>query len=266
MAYFTEPETPLRKLRQRLFGLLHRGSALVCPFCERHFSRFLPGGSRAPEVRKLGAIGIGRRQNARCPHCGSNDRARLLLLYLKSTECFGAKKLRVLEIGPDRHLAFALSERPNIEYLCGSLYPEDFADIGGRKIDVTDIPFDDNSFDVLLCNHVLQQVPDDKKAMREVSRVLKPEGWGILQVPLAAKLTTTLEDLRADSSRNRRKRFGSTLHVRIYGGDYALRLREQNLSVEETHPVKGGWCKDAGRYATIPEETIFVVRKARSAA
>lgn len=260
-AAFIDQGSIFKNWRRSLYGMLHAGRRYTCPFCEKSFNRFLSGGSRAPEVRDLGAIGIGRRDNARCPECGSNDRARLQLLYLRSSECFSFRPLRLLDIAPDRHLAEALRSRPTIDYVCGSIHPQDFADLGAEKVDVTAIPYADNTFDVVLCNHVLQQVPDDRLAMREIARVLKPKGWGIIQVPVAARLDKTIEDLGNDSTRNRRKRFGSTLHVRLYGRDYTERLRTEGLDVAPTHPIRDGWCKDAERFATIADEEIYVVRK-----
>jgi hypothetical protein len=108
---------------------------------------------------------------------------------------------------------------------------------------------------------VLQEVPDDLRAMREIGRVVKPGGWAILQVPLTPVLDSTLEDKSELSPSERRRKFGSTRHVRIYGRDYIGRLSGAGLAARATHPVREGWCKDAGKFATIPEEEIYIVRK-----
>lgn len=249
----------MKRVRRSLFKSLVSGSRFTCPFCEHSFNRFLAGGSKAALPKKLKAVGIGRRANARCPHCGSNDRGRLLLLYLRTTELFSDPNIRVLDIAPDLHLAHTLRTQLGDRYVVGALFPEEFAEVDAIQADVTQIPFDDRSFDVVLCNHVLQQVPDDRKAMRELARVLKPGGWGLLQVPIAQGLEFTLEDPEVKAPRERRKAFGSTLHERLYGRDYTARLETEGFAVTKTHPKLDGWCPDAERYATIADEELFVV-------
>ena len=251
----------LKERRRAFYINWFHGDTLTCPLCEHHFSRFLSGGSHSPEMARLGAIGIGRRKNVHGPFCSSNDRARLLLLYLKTTECFSGKPLKVLEIAPDRPLTKMLLGIPTLEYVCGSLFPEDYADLHALKVDVAAIPFEDNSFDVILCNHVLQQVPNDRLAMRELARVLRPTGWGIVQSPTANGIQDTFEDSTIVDERERRQRFGSINHLRLYGRDYARRLTEEGLVATPSHPIRDGWCVNAASYGVNPNEEVFVVRK-----
>jgi len=255
-------EPLVKRIRAMLYGVLFRGSRYTCPFCKSSFSRFLSGGAKAKQMTELQAIGIGRRLNARCPNCGSNDRARLKILYLRTTEIFSGRPIKILHIAPDRHVANVLRAQSSVEHITGSLHPEDFADLNACRVDVAAIPFDDNSFDVVLCNHVLQQVPDDRRAMREIARVLKPTGFGILQAPTALGLEKTLEDASVTTPQEKRQKFGSTLHLRLYGRDYAERLTQAGLTVTRTHPIRDGWCLDAARYAVIDNEELHVVRKA----
>lgn len=257
-----DKEPLLKRLRGMAYGMCFRGNRFCCPFCGHHYSRFLSGGSHvSSELQALDLMGMGRRRNARCPHCGSNDRARLLYLYVRTTSLWSGRPCRVLDIAPDRHVARLVRAQPGIDYVCGSLFPEDYADLDAQAVDVTAIPFPDNDFDVVLCNHVLQEVPEDRRAMRELARVLKPEGWGIVQAPCARGLAHTVEAAPGMSPQERRAKLGSTLHVRLYGRDYAARLVEEGLIPAPAHPLRDGWCPDAGRYAVIDDAEICVVRK-----
>jgi predicted SAM-dependent methyltransferase len=106
------------------------------------------------------------------------------------------------------------------------------------KMDITNIPCEDNSFDTILCSHVLEHVMDDQKAMRELFRVLKPEGWAILQVPIDCERDKTFEDPNIVSPEDREKFFGLSDHVRVYGLDYKDRLEKAGFKVKVDHYVK----------------------------
>lgn len=129
-----------------------------------------------------------------------------------------------------------------------------------KKLMLLPFPIPDCTFDIVLCNHVLQQVPDHHRAMREIRRVIKPNGWGIIQVPIASKIEVTLEDSSVVEASQRRKMFGSINHLRIYGLDYANQLANAGFKVQATHPYEDGWCKDAAKHAVNSEEKIYVVR------
>lgn len=133
-------EKLLKRLRRKLFGILHAGDRYQCPFCQCSFNKFLSGGAHTPELKALGIIGIGRRANARCPNCGSNDRARLLFLYMQQSEANSNRELRITDIAPDRHLANAVKRFKHIDYICGSLNPR-VPKLDAEKIDVTAIPY-----------------------------------------------------------------------------------------------------------------------------
>jgi ubiquinone/menaquinone biosynthesis C-methylase UbiE len=115
---------------------------------------------------------------------------------------------------------------PNIDYFPCDLDEQKFNGFQGKGVshaDITDIPFEDNFFDFIICNHVLEHIPDDGLAMRELRRVLKAEGWAILQVPIDYQLATTYEDISINTPEVRSKAFGRYDHVRWYGRDYKMK-------------------------------------------
>ena len=127
-------------------------------------------------------------------------------------------------------------------------------------MDVHEIPFPENTFDVIFCNHVLEHVEDDLKACAEFNRVLKPNGWGILQSPVY-KLSTTLEDQSITDPAERERLFGQRDHVRKFGKDYADRLRKSGLAIEENQFVMEISPENVKRFALAPDEILFVCKK-----
>jgi SAM-dependent methyltransferase len=199
----------------KVISLFYRGSAVTCPVCDKSFRRFLPYGRITP------------RENALCPNCLSLERHRLIWLYLKERTSFFREKQRVLHIAPEACFI------PRFERIHGNDYVT--ADIESPlakvKMDIHNIPFDQNSFDVVLCNHVLEHVTDDIRAMNEIQRVLKPGGFAILQVPFFSPVPDkTFEDLSITDKREREKMFGQDDHVRKYGKDYPLRIGKGGLA------------------------------------
>lgn len=154
------------------------------------------------------------------------ERDRLLWLFFDRSQGLLPSGLRILHVAPERPLRARL-ERLAGEYVSGDLR----ADFGSLRIDVTSLPFPDASFDALICNHVLEHVPDDRRAMRELRRVLRPGGWAILLVPDVAA-DTTHEDLGVVNRAERRRIFGQEDHVRRYGWDYLDRLRSAGFRPE----------------------------------
>ena len=125
------------------------------------------------------------------------------------------------------------------------------------KFDITDIPLDNNSFDVIFCIHVLEHIPHDKKAMSELYRILRPGGWAILQSPVDYGRTSTFEPDDIASSRDRESFFGQCDHVRIYGLDYGLRLREAGFEVQENDYTRGMSENSIIKYAIIKNEKVY---------
>ncbi len=189
-----------------------RGSRFYCPICERGFRRFLE-------------FGIEPRQNACCPSCGSLERHRLLWLVICNLQSKGIIKSggKLLHVAPKQ----CLVEKFRQEYDCISI---DLKDEKSMMImDITAIAFEVESFDAIVCNHVLEHIPDDRKAINELYRVLKPGGWASIQVPITGDVTQ--EDLSIADPKDRLRLYGEEDHVRCYGRDFVNRLKEAGFEV-----------------------------------
>lgn len=203
-------KAPLRKLKD---AVRYYGNARYCPVCGEKSSRFNPFG-RIP------------REDARCPHCGSLERHRLLMLFLqKKTDLF-ARKPKMLHVAPELFFESIFMKRLGSNYLTADLFNPNAM----VKMDICDIQYPDNSFDAIYCSHVLEHVPDDQQAMREFCRILKTNGWAILNVPITRE--KTFEDPSIVDPKERLKVFGQEDHVRCYGRDYFERLRDSGFDVE----------------------------------
>ncbi len=180
--------------------------------------------------RKLLPYGYGeQRPNVLSPSTLSLERHRLLWLYLKKETDFFKEQKKVLHIAPEQCFIKRFKQQKNLEYITADLYSP-IADI---KADICDLPFEENTFDVVFCNHVLEHIEDDKKAMSELYRVMKPNGLGIFQIPQDLNRENTYEDFSITKSEDRTKHFGQYDHVRIYGRDYFNRLRAVGFEVKE---------------------------------
>ena len=133
--------------------------------------------------------------------------------------------------------------------------------IADVKADICALPFDDNSYDVILCNHVLEHIPEDTKAMQELYRVLKPGGWGIFQIPQDLNRKTTFEDNSITNKAERTKIFGQYDHVRIYGRDYFDKLRRVGFKVNEVDYTSQLTAKTIDKYRLAKGEIIPLVFK-----
>jgi SAM-dependent methyltransferase len=230
---------------------------VTCPLCGYHGRDLKLNGHDVAVLRQRHVIGAGRRP-LNCYKCGSGDRARLVYLYLRDHVGFErAASMRVLHFAPEPGLREKLSDVGFAEYVCGDLFTEGYSYPSWvQNLDATDIKFDDDTFDLLICNHVLEHIPDDRRAMRELRRVLKPGGVAILQVPISANTATTFEDPTITEPDQRVEAFGQFDHVRLYGQDYTGRLEESGFVVN-TVDVAG----DYARYGVNPEEELFVCTK-----
>lgn len=246
------------KKRERKFT----GNLYYCPLCEKTYSSFLDGGTDSEVNTKMQIIGAGFRKNTICPGCDSNDRERLLALYfIKNKSLIEGKK--ILHIAPEPSLSnFLYYLSPNqyqsgVKYHEGFYYPKNV-----RLMDVTKLPFEDNSFNWVVCNHVFEHLTDDSKAMNEIYRVLKKGGKAILQVPWSPLLNTTFENLSIRTDKEREETFGQFDHVRIYGTDYSDRLTKANFQVEQINYKNLNLDEDEVKlYSINPKEVIFVATK-----
>jgi SAM-dependent methyltransferase len=191
-------------------GFLYRGNNVECPVCGKTFSKFMPYGYN--KVRK-GVL---------CPGCFSLERHRLLWLFLKNETGFFSEKLKVLHIAPEQCFYKKFSKMPNLQYVTADL-ESPLADV---KLDVQSMPFDKEAFDVVICNHVLEHVENDHKALSEIYRVLKTGGYAIMQVPFSSSMEKTLEDPSVTDPSEREKLFRQKDHLRLYGLDYIVRVQK----------------------------------------
>jgi SAM-dependent methyltransferase len=187
------------------------------------------------------------------------DRERLVYLFIQhKTDAF-AKQTKVLHVAPEPRLSEILRDQPTIKYLTADLHSGEVM----VKMDITTIQFPDEQFDAIICNHVLEHVADDRKAMAELYRVLRPGGWAILQVPIALALDCTYEDFSITAPAAREAAFGQHDHVRIYASDYKDRLKAAGFKVKVfrwTSSVDefGG---SQNRFGLDPNEALYLVTK-----
>ncbi len=246
----------IRIYRNRIFNY---GTKYECPICSSHIKKLNPTGLQVPVLKNNSVVGAGYRLNAECPVCFSIDRNRLLYLYLTNKTNLFSDTLKVLHVAPELCLIPLFESHSNIDYLSADLVSKS----AKIKMDITAINYPDNSFDVVICNHVLEHVDEDRKAMKELYRVLKPGGWGILQTPISLTLEKTIEDSSITEPDERLKAFGQPDHVKLYSLDYLTRLEESGFKV---NPFK--WKddnKDFGgpnnKYGLIEDEFIVLVSK-----
>lgn len=228
-----------------LVALTMKGNTYTDPIDGKSFRRFLPYGYENP------------RENVLSPSTLSLERHRLLWLYLKQETNFFTEPLTVLHFAPEQAFHKRFQKLKNISYTTTDLN----SPLATVKADICHLPFDDNSYDVILCNHVLEHIPDDTKAMQELYRVMKPGGWGVFQIPQDLSREYTFEDDTITDKRERAKVFGQYDHVRIYGRDYFDKLRSVGFSVEEVDYTSLLSEKHVDKFRLAQGEIIPVVSK-----
>ena len=239
------------------------GNRLECPFCGGHFRRFRPAGFHYPVIIEKQVIGGHWHRDNVCPRCMSNARERLAYLYLKDRTSVFKQPARLLHVAPEPQLAKVFKRSSNIKYVSADLFEAGVM----SRFDIQKTPFADETFDVVICNHVMEHVSDDSVAMAEVHRILKPGGWAMLQVPIALRLDHTIEDPTATTEAQRIERFGQEDHVRLYcRRDYIQRLKAAGFKVQaESYPATLG-SETVGRFGLVEDEEVFVCSKLSSPA
>ena len=197
---------------------------------------------------------------ALCPRCYSTDRERLVYWYIinKTKILNSSKDIRLLHVAPEKNLQKILKSFSHIEYISGDLNALMNCDI---ILDITDMNFEDNFFDVIICNHVLEHVKDDRKSMSELFRVLKPGGKAILQVPISKYNKETFEDFSIILPEEREKYFGQKDHVRIYGKDNKERLENVGFEVSLYDIKKDLNTRNIEKYGFNKEEILYISKK-----
>jgi hypothetical protein len=229
----------LRDAYTRIEPYLYAGNRVSCPCCGSRYREFLPHRGR---------------RNARCPHCDSLERHRLLYLFLRDRIRGG---LSVLHFAPEGVLRRTLESEPGLRYTSVDLDSPHAA----VHADITRLAFRDDCFDAVLCVHVLEHIPDDARALREILRVIRPGGWAVLQVPLERDRAVTYEDWSITDPARRLERFGQEDHVRVYGLDYKDRLARAGFQVRIENFARKLGPSAVLRHGLAEDEEIYLCEK-----
>lgn len=234
----------------RLFlPLFLRGNKFEDPIDGRKYRKLLPYG-----------YGKHQRPNALAPGSNSLERHRLLYLFLLRETTFFTQKAKVLHVAPEQCFYGSFKKMPNLDYLTADLN----SPIADVKMDIHNIQYPNNTFDVIFCNHVLEHVTNDQQCMRELCRVLKPGGLAIMQVPHYPAIGPTIEDPTITDPQERERLFGQYDHVRKYGNDYNTRLQQAGFTVTTYDYSKKLTPEEAARFALAPAEMLYACTKAHT--
>jgi SAM-dependent methyltransferase len=240
LPYYKPLLSPAARIARRVwYSVAYRGTGVVCPICEREFKRFV------------------ETVTGRCPGCGCPQHARLVWIYLREQRPeLLTGSTSILQIGPDAGTERRLRKLPGIRYLSGDPYePEAMI-----RLDLTNLDLPDECIDLIICVHVLGHIFNDRKAMREIRRVLRPGGTALITTPSRDDLEKTHEDPYTRKPDARRSVFGAWDLVRVYGRDFVDRLKEAGLTVEVVRPAST--FDDARRKAYgVTKDRIYVCRR-----
>ncbi|MBL4861547.1 MAG: methyltransferase domain-containing protein [Crocinitomicaceae bacterium] len=227
--------------------LFYRGNNVECPVCEKSFRKFLSYGAD-----------IVHRENVLCPYDLTLERHRMMWLYLKNhSNLFTTANLNVLHIAPEQCFHSLFKKQKNLNYLTGDLE----SPIADMHFDLHSVPLEDNRFDVVFCNHVMEHVDDPIQCMKELHRVMKPGGWGIMQVPQDWDNEVTYEDPSIVTPEEREKHFWQKDHVRLFGKDYPDWLRKAGFTVTEFDFSAHYSKEQISRYRFHEKEILYIVSK-----
>jgi SAM-dependent methyltransferase len=236
LAFYKSLPLPVRRA-------VFAGSRRYCPVCESAVGRFVAAGVNA------------LRPDARCPICGSEERQRLAWVYAaRRAGVLDGDPRRVLHMAPSECVERRFRRLRHVEYTSADLFPKP----GQVRADITKLPFGDDSFDIVWCSHVLEHVVDDRSGMRELLRVLAPQGHAIIQVPISAE--STIEDPSVTDPQERLRLYGQTDHVRRYGPDVLDRLREAGFDAEALGPDDLLTADERVRMAMPGDEEVYACR------
>lgn len=243
------PRPLLIRLSYPFMGLVRpflSGSRVACPVCTGSFSRMLP-------------YGVVSRPNVLCPSCLSLERHRLIWLYLIRVPGILTIPVKLLHVAPEQCFYGRFKKMAHIDYVTADLE----SPLAEHHFDLHTIPFDQETFDLILCNHVLEHVEDDRRVMGEILRVLKPGGLAILQVPQDPDRDVTYEDPLITGPKEREKHFGQKDHLRLYGRDYSSRLRQAGFNVVEWSVIDHFLPEEIERFRLAPGEILHLAFKSQ---
>ncbi|HEV2957928.1 MAG TPA: class I SAM-dependent methyltransferase [Xanthobacteraceae bacterium] len=256
-----------KALRRQFHLSKYHGTEFRCPVCGAELANFKSGAASYERMARehgyiypLSAIETFNVAAYFCPSCDTSDRERLYALYLDRVFATRdpARRHRLLEFAPSFGLTRKLKRNPLLDYRSADLYRDNVDD----RVDIADMRgYADAAFDIVLCSHVLEHVPDDRRAMRELHRILRPDGFAIVMVPLVHGVEETNEDPAIDTPALRWKYFGSDDHLRQYGKrDFADRLAAAGFDIERLGV--GFFGEEAFRRAgTAADSVLYVVRR-----
>ena len=219
----------------------YRGNTYECNVCGSKYRKLLPYGY------------VNVRENALCPNCLSLERHRLIWLYIQKETEFFKKEQKVLHIAPEQCFLERFKTMKNLDYTTADM-ESPIADV---KCDVQKMPFDEDSFDFVFCNHVLEHVEDDTRAMSEILRVMKKGGKAILLVPMDFSREETFEDPSITDHKERNRIFGQYDHIRVYGKDYPDRLKKVGFVIPEENFIDKVDMETRTRFCLPPEEFMY---------
>ena len=226
----------------KVVSKLYRGDKYECNVCHTGFKKLLPYGRLE-----------WARENALCPECLTLERHRLMWMFLQKRTNFFEEKLDVLHIAPELPFIKTFEKLHGDKYITGDIE----SPLAKVKMDVHQIPFEDNKFDCVFCNHVMEHVESDFKAMSEIYRVLKPGGFAIMQAPQDVKREKTYEDASVVTPDDREREFWQSDHVRLFGLDYGNRMEKAGFKVIEDNLVKELPKEDVIKYCLPKDEIIY---------
>lgn len=229
----------------KLYAFTMKGNNVECPVCEHKFKKFLPYGRLNP------------RENALCPNCLALERHRLMYLYLKGKTNFFTQNHELLHVAPEYCFINRFEKLENIKYITADIE----SPLAKVKMNIEEIQFPDNSFDIIFCNHVLEHVENFDKAVQELYRVLRPGGWAIMQSPQDMNLLETIFDHTITDPRERERIFLQSDHLRLFGQNYGHELSKNGFKVTEDKFVTEMPLEQAKRYALPMEEIVYFCEK-----
>ena len=227
-----------------------------CIICGNKVDKFNPGGIGVELFSKHHIIGGGYRENCVCPKCGIIDRERWLYYVIKNKTNIATTSGRILHFAPEQTIINYIKQNTNIDYYTCDIQV-------GRAmhiVDITDIQFKNNTFDYIIFNHVMEHIPNEKKAIREIKRVLKKNGVLIFSFPICLDMKTQ-EDKKIQSSEDRLRLYGQEDHVRLYGYDYIKRYRKYGLNLNVYSPQDEFTDQEIEKYGFIKDDVIIIATK-----
>lgn len=227
-----------------------------CIICGSNVDSFFPGGNKEEIFKHHHIIGGGYRENCICPYCESVDRDRWQYYVLQNKLGVFRASGRILHFAPEAPIQKLIEQNEQIDYYTGDIVP-------GRAMhvtDITDIQYRDNTFDYIICNHVMEHIPNEEKAVSEIMRVLKPNGKWIFSFPICTDMKT-YEDKTLISPEQRRKEYGQVDHVRLYGYDFAERFEKYGLKLYIYSPKNEIDDAQIEKFGFIKDDIIIVATK-----